>query len=100
MAAAFFICASFIPTTSNCACVTTMRSQPASRAAAMRASACSADEWPVCTTSRWRAQTLRISRAAVEAPPPSSTTPMPAAAVPRCLTWLSASNVGNHTTRP
>ena len=89
-----------MPTTSNWAWVTTMRSQPSSRAAAMSASASSAEAWPVCTTSRWAAQTFSTARAAGSTAPRSSTTRMPAGAVPARRTWLSASKVGNQTTRP
>ena len=83
-AAAFFMCARLMPTTSNWAWVTTMRSQPSSRAAAMRASASSGEAWPVCTTRRWAAQILSTARAAGRTLPRSSTMPRvtPGGAVP------------------
>ena len=99
--AAFFICASLMPTTSNCACVTTIRSQPSSRAAAMRASACSARRVAGVDDEPLRARTPSApSRTAGSTAPRSSTTRMPEGAVPARRTWLSASKVGNHTTRP
>jgi hypothetical protein len=66
----------------------------------MRASASSGEAWPVWTTRRWAAQTFSTARAAGRTSPRSSSTRIPAAAVPARLTWLSASNVGNQTTRP
>jgi hypothetical protein len=66
----------------------------------MSASASSAEACPVWTTSRWAAHTFSTARAAGSTSPRSSTTRMPPGAVPARRTWLSASNVGNHTTRP
>src|SRR5215472_15798804 len=60
--AAFFISSKLILTTSNCAWVTTRRSTPASRPAAMTASASLGDRCPVWTTSFCSAQILSTSR--------------------------------------
>src|SRR5437773_8717926 len=100
MEAAFFICSTLMLTTANSAWVTTMRSQPASRAASMMARASVGEAWPVQTTSFCWAQTLRTSRTAGSALPSAPTTLTPSGASLKCLTWLSASKVGNHTTRP
>ena len=92
-----------MPTTSNWAWVTTMRSHPSSRAAAIRASASSGEACPVCTTSRCAAQTFSTARAAgstCAALVHHSDARGPDAAPARRATWLSASKVGNHTTRP
>src|SRR5215475_9147391 len=62
--AAFFISSKLILTTSNCAWVTTRRSMPASRPAAMTASASLGDRCPVWTTSFCSAQILSTSRTA------------------------------------
>src|SRR5215467_3447564 len=62
--AAFFISSKLMLTTSNCAWVTTRRSTPASRPAAMTASASLGDRCPGWTTSFCSAQILSTSRTA------------------------------------
>src|SRR5713101_1709382 len=85
--------------TSNSAWVTTIRSQPASRAASMIARASAAAECPVSTTSFCAAHSFNTSRTAGSTLPSSPTTLMPDGASLSRVTWLFASNVGNHTTR-
>src|SRR5436853_610829 len=63
--------------TSNSAWVTTMRSQPASRAASMIARASSPDECPVSTTSFCAPHSFRTSRTAGSTLPSSPTTLIP-----------------------
>jgi hypothetical protein len=69
MAAAFFICSTGTLTTSNSAWVTTIRSQPASRANSMIARHSVGDAWPVQSTSFCWAQIFAISRSAGSALP-------------------------------
>src|SRR5947209_15667917 len=66
----------------------------------MMARASAADECPVSTTSFCAAHSFSTSRTAGSTLPSSPTTLMPDGASLRRVTWLFASNVGNHTTRP
>src|SRR5438445_2905048 len=69
IAAAFLICSVVMLTTSNSEWVTTIRSQPASRAASTIASTSEGDAWPVQRMSFCWAQILATSRSAGNAVP-------------------------------
>src|SRR5438046_2210310 len=99
IAAAFFICSTVMFTTSNSAWVTTIRSQPASRAASTIASTSVGEAWPVQSTSFCWAQIFATSRTVGSALPSGPTTLMPSGASLKCLTWLSASTVGGRRGR-